>query len=285
MVMRSTLEAEIERLTTLLSEEKKRNAEREGEFCKINAELHKEIQRRGVYAEGLEKVLLGLSMYVGAGPDPSGVMYRDIVQTYSAKAREALKAKPTASIPTGASREGVVTVREQPPKPQSVAARVGEEVRKEMAEAKAAMGEPHAARRLLGEETHEIDNEVPPGVIEAICKWMEWPLPAMEQDARDFWRCIAAAFAEGGKVSSPQRYNSFDWRPMSEKPTATGKYLVAHRGVVNVRHYLHPEGEWVSGSVVGWQGDLSWGPTHWSAIPDLPDESLRTYTHSEADRG
>jgi hypothetical protein len=205
MVMRSTLEAEIERLTTLLSEEKKRNAEREGEFCKINAELHKEIQRRGVYAEGLEKVLLGLSMYVGAGPDPSGVMYRDIVQTYSAKAREALKAKPTASIPTGASREGVVTVREQPPKPQSVAARVGEEVRKEMAEAKAAMGEPHAARRLLGEETHEIDNEVPPGVIEAICKWMEWPLPAMEQDARDFWRCIAAAFAEGGKVSSPQR--------------------------------------------------------------------------------
>jgi hypothetical protein len=40
------------------SEEKSRNSERESEFCKINAELHKEIQRRGVYAEALEGVIL-----------------------------------------------------------------------------------------------------------------------------------------------------------------------------------------------------------------------------------
>jgi hypothetical protein len=57
------------------------------------------------------------------------------------------------------------------------------------------------------------------------------------------------------------------WRPMSEAPPRTGRYLVAHRGFCAVRHYLHPEGEWVTGSVVGWQGDLSWGPTYWAPIP------------------
>jgi hypothetical protein len=104
MVMRSTLEAEIERLTTLLSEEKKRNAEREGEFCKINAELHKEIQRRGVYA-----VLATATLHLFKGPclirgddDPGP---HQGCHCHACLVGMTLEQRPTASIPTLRSQE------------------------------------------------------------------------------------------------------------------------------------------------------------------------------------
>lgn len=51
------LQNEIDRLTLSLSEEQSRNKEREEEYIKINAELHKEIKRRGEYAERLRLAL------------------------------------------------------------------------------------------------------------------------------------------------------------------------------------------------------------------------------------
>lgn len=57
------------------------------------------------------------------------------------------------------------------------------------------------------------------------------------------------------------------WHPFNEQPPRTGKYLVAHRGTHNVRHYLHPGDKWEMGTMTGWQGDVvTWCPTHWAEI-------------------
>jgi hypothetical protein len=55
------LERDLIKAKQAISEEKSRNAEREGEYCKINAELHREIQRRGVYAGALTEAAKALT--------------------------------------------------------------------------------------------------------------------------------------------------------------------------------------------------------------------------------
>jgi hypothetical protein len=99
-------------------------------------------------------------------------------------------------------------------------------------------------------------------------------LPAMEQDARDFWRCIAAAFAEGGKVSSLQRGD--DWIPVGERVPDTRSGVLAWRerpeggGYVCLVHY----GDGI------WHNEM-WVPcapfSHWKPIPG-PGSRPRTST-------
>jgi hypothetical protein len=59
---------------------------------------------------------------------------------------------------------------------------------------------------------------------------------------------------------------------METPPSKSGRYLVHHRGHAVVMHYLHPDGEWMPGTKTGWLGDLGFLPTHWSDLPETPEE-------------
>lgn len=75
--------------------------------------------------------------------------------------------------------------------------------------------------------------------------------------------------ARMNELSSIQDENT-PWIPMSISPTTSGKYLVGHRGHQVVMHYLGQDENWMEGTRLGWQGDISFGPTHWTQIPDFP---------------
>lgn len=75
--------------------------------------------------------------------------------------------------------------------------------------------------------------------------------------------------ARMNELSSIQEENT-PLIPMSISPTTSGKYLVGHRGHQVVMHFLSPDEDWAEGTRLGWQGDLSFGPTHWTHVPVFP---------------
>jgi hypothetical protein len=67
--------------------------------------------------------------------------------------------------------------------------------------------------------------------------------------------------------------------PIEDCPRISGRYFVFHRGYGKVLHWFGPDKEWIEGTRLGWRDahepheryPLSFGPTHWYALPD-PDK-------------
>lgn len=67
------------------------------------------------------------------------------------------------------------------------------------------------------------------------------------------------------------------WVPLTIPPITSGKYLVGHRGHQEMKHYLTDDKEWFPGTKLGWQGDMSFNPTHWMTTPTIEFRRIRSH--------
>lgn len=61
----------------------------------------------------------------------------------------------------------------------------------------------------------------------------------------------------------------FKWTALPKLPTKSGRYILAHRGTAKIMYYLSPKDAVGRRATTGWQGDISFAPTHWAKLPSI----------------
>lgn len=60
------------------------------------------------------------------------------------------------------------------------------------------------------------------------------------------------------------------WTLLTSPPKTSGRFIVAHRGYAKIISYMHPEGDYLPATKLGWREDpRDFGATHYQPLPGI----------------